>query len=74
MYTCEICGFEVDEIEDIARLPTPSLLDPEAVTDMCRDCARESGVDVDGYFTEFEDDDEDLDPLYLEEIGFDELD
>lgn len=73
MYVCEICGFEVDEIDDIAWIPTPSILDPGAHTRMCRTCAEENIEDSDGYFVDFEENEE-LDPIFLEEMFGDELD
>ena len=75
-YVCEICGFEVDEIEDIAWVPTPSILDPGAHTRMCRDCGEEyDALDHFDAFEISEDTFEELDPIFLEEMfGDDELD
>lgn len=68
MYMCEICGFEVDEIDDIEWIPTPSVLDPGAHTRMCRDCAGQHGVGH--YFDDIlpDEEDDDLDPLFIEEM------
>lgn len=72
MYDCEICGFPVDEIEDIEWVPTPSILDPDAMTRMCRDCARERDLEhyfVDPVYTDnVMESLEEIDPLYLEEL------
>lgn len=78
LYNCEICGLPANEHEDLADIPTPSILDPEAFTRMCRECAQGTIVDFEDYFEEYVDTEEfdgGLDPLYLEEMGLtDELD
>lgn len=80
MYLCEICGFEIDVLEDIEWVPHPNppILDPDAQIRMCRDCA----VDFEGYDSYFVDaiyrnEDlieahEEIDPLFIEEIWNDE--
>lgn len=68
MHTCEICGYPADENDDGAFVPALSKLDPNAKIFMCRDCAQSTFVDFEQYFEGESEDDDDLDPIFIEEM------